>query len=359
MKKAFRLMYALLALLLFFKGGIPASAHPGNNESFSEIQEGTGKIMYTLRIDLTDLRIAVTPEDPEINLSTPEVLNRFITESRKEIEAYYHKNATMYADGFPLEGHISGIERIELKNFPFARITVEYPVREKPDHLILDYNLIFDDVDQWHVNYLTVNYGNKHNSMTFTYENREIELGELSLGQAMKMYLILGMEHLFTGIDHILFLLALLFGARSIKQIIFVVTSFTAAHSITLLLSCMHIVSLPSRIVESVIALSIAYVAIQNLVVKENRHNVWLAFGFGLIHGLGFAGTLSEMRLDIGQFIPSLLSFNAGIELGQIIIVLIMFPIIIYLRKVKWVIPSASIAISLVGVFWFVERAVM
>lgn len=355
--KAIRLIGAVLMLLLFFKDGATVSAHPGNNESFSEIHEEAGRILYTLRIDLTDLRIAVTPEDPEINLSTPEVLNRFITESRSEVETYLTDNFTIYADGLPMVGHIAGIELTEMKGFPFAKIITEYPVRDKPEHLILDYNLIFDDVDQWHVNYLTVNYGDKQNSMTFTYDIREAELGELSLLQAMKQYLWLGMEHLFTGIDHILFLLALLFGARSIKQILIVVTSFTVAHSITLFLSCLQIIVLPSRLVESIIALSIVYVAIQNLVLKKSRHNAWLAFGFGLVHGMGFAGTLSEMRLDIGQFIPSLLTFNAGIELGQLIIVLIMFPTLFYMRKVNWLIPAISVIISLVGLFWFVERA--
>ena len=180
--------------------------------------------------------------------------------------------------------------------------------------------------------------------------------------QSATQFLLLGLEHIFTGYDHILFVISLLFGAKTFKNILSLVTAFTIAHSITLILATLDIVQLPGRFIESAIALSIIYVALINIFNSDSKHQPWLAFGFGLIHGFGFAGILSEMRLDGSQLATSLLSFNIGIEIGQLIIVSLVFPIILWLRKftfkpVKWVIPGTSVAILAFGLIWFIERA--
>lgn len=180
--------------------------------------------------------------------------------------------------------------------------------------------------------------------------------------QSTKQFLLLGLEHIFTGYDHILFVISLLFGAKSIRNIFSLVTAFTIAHSITLALATLDIVQLPSRLVESAIALSIIYVALINIFNPNSKHQSWLAFVFGLIHGFGFAGILSEMRLDGSHLATSLLSFNIGIEIGQLIIVSVVFPILLWLKKltfkpIKWVIPGFSVAILAFGLVWFIERA--
>ncbi|MFS0778380.1 HupE/UreJ family protein [Neobacillus sp. 3P2-tot-E-2] len=173
---------------------------------------------------------------------------------------------------------------------------------------------------------------------------------------------MLGLIHIFTGYDHILFVISLLFGAKTIRHILGLVTGFTIAHSITLALATLDIVTLPSRFVESAIALSIIYVALMNIFNKDSNHQPWLAFGFGLIHGFGFAGILSEMRLDTNHMAASLLSFNIGIEIGQLLIVSVVFPLILWIKKltlkpILWVIPGTSVAILCFGLVWFIQRA--
>ncbi|WP_246079488.1 HupE/UreJ family protein [Paenibacillus piri] len=152
-----------------------------------------------------------------------------------------------------------------------------------------------------------------------------MKIGETSFLMKAKQFLLLGLEHIFTGYDHILFVISLLFGSRTVRHILSLVTAFTIAHSLTLVLATFEIISLPSKLVESAIALSIIYVALQNIFNQDSKHHPLIAFGFGLIHGFGFAGILTEMRLDGAHLATSLLFFNVGIELGQIIIVSLVF----------------------------------
>ncbi|EKN64755.1 hypothetical protein BABA_22743 [Neobacillus bataviensis LMG 21833] len=350
---------SLIVFLLAFSGlNVPVSfAHTGDSQAYSDISERDDVLQYILRVDMAELRIAVTPNDPEIGTNTPEVINQFVKNSKPEVETYLLSNIKLHGDGIPLEGKLTRLQAIEVNNRPFAEVILEYSQNHKPEYLALTYDMIFDDVDQWHTNFVTINHNGKNQNSVITYESREIQLGQVSFIRAIKQFFLLGVEHLITGYDHILFLLGLLIGARSIKQILKVVTAFTAAHTVTLILASMHIIMLPERFVESLIALSIIYVAINNVFNRNMKHNIWLAFGFGLIHGFGFAGSLSEMRMDGGHFMSSLLTFNLGIEMGQILFVLAIYPVIHYIRRVKWSIPAISASISLFGAVWFIQRA--
>jgi hydrogenase/urease accessory protein HupE len=174
-------------------------------------------------------------------------------------------------------------------------------------------------------------------------------------------FLILGVEHIFTGYDHILFIVGLLVIWRGTVNILKVVTAFTLAHSITLILATFSVVNLPSRLVESVIALSIAYVGIENIFVKNIERRWRLAFLFGLVHGFGFASVLAEMGLPSEGLVLSLLSFNVGVEVGQLAIVLVLYPLVYYANQRAYgnlLVKGSSLAIALMGVFWFVQRIV-
>jgi hypothetical protein len=192
-----------------------------------------------------------------------------------------------------------------------------------------------------------------------------------------KQYLVEGIWHIWIGFDHILFLLSLLlpavlvvrmrrwqgvarFGA-ALREVLWVVTSFTAAHSITLSLAALGLVSLPSRLVESAIALSVVLAAANNLwpVVEHRR---WLvAFGFGLIHGFGFASVLSELGLPADALVLSLLGFNAGVEVGQMAIVAAFLPLAFGLRNTRFYLRGVFVVGSwltmLVALMWLIERA--
>jgi hypothetical protein len=182
--------------------------------------------------------------------------------------------------------------------------------------------------------------------------------------EIVRQYLALGYTHILPkGLDHILFVLGLFLLSPRPKTMLLQVTAFTIAHSITLGLSIYGIVSLPSRIVEPLIALSIAYVAIENLFTRDLKPwRLALVFMFGLLHGLGFAGVLRGLGLPRGEFLTALLTFNLGVEGGQLtIIAAAMLAVAPFMRR-GWhrqrVVMPASLLIATVGLYWFVVRAV-
>jgi hypothetical protein len=188
-----------------------------------------------------------------------------------------------------------------------------------------------------------------------------------------------GVRHILTGVDHLLFLLSLLLPAVLLRQhrqwepvvhmrpalisVFKVVTAFTVAHSVTLTLAALDIVRLSSRLTESVIAASIIVAALNNIfpVVTESRARI--AFGFGLLHGFGFASVLADMGLPKGARLISLLSFNLGIELGQLAVVCTVMPIVYGLRSGifyrRAVMPWGSAAIATLALVWLVQRALL
>lgn len=169
----------------------------------------------------------------------------------------------------------------------------------------------------------------------------------------------LGMLHILTGYDHLLFLLALLLRKQTFKQYAAIITSFTIAHSITISLAVLGVITLPSRFVESVIAFSIVYVALENIFRKEIRHRWGLTFLFGLIHGLGFANILKEMNIPKSDLAVALVNFNIGIEVVQLALVLLVLPLLTYMFKLKsskMIIRIGSIIVAALGGFWLIER---
>ncbi len=172
----------------------------------------------------------------------------------------------------------------------------------------------------------------------------------------------LGVEHIFAGIDHLAFLLALLLVGGEPKRVLRLVTSFTLAHSITLGATALGWVQLGPSMqtwVECAIAASIVWVAIENLVLKEHRHRVWLTFAFGLVHGFGFASVLLDLGLGENA-VAALAGFNLGVEAGQAAVVLAAYPLlrIVSRRPVveRWTLRLGSGAVLAVGTFWVVTR---
>jgi hypothetical protein len=182
-------------------------------------------------------------------------------------------------------------------------------------------------------------------------------------GDVVWYYLKLGFQHIIPqGFDHILFVAGLCLLSTKIKTILWQATAFTVAHSITLALSMKNIIVAPPAVVEPIIALSILFVAIENLILSELKPwRIAIVFLFGLIHGMGFASSLNEIGLPPNKFYTSILSFNIGVELGQVAIITAMFLLIIIpLRNSKgyrkMIVYPLSILIGLVAAYWTVER---
>ncbi len=191
-------------------------------------------------------------------------------------------------------------------------------------------------------------------------------LKDASGGEIFWFYTKLGITHIIPkGFDHILFVTSLCLLSTSIKTILWQASAFTVAHSITLALSVKGYFVAPGTIVEPIIALSIVFVAIENIIVSELKAwRILIVFMFGLIHGMGFASALNETGIPPNGFIESILSFNLGVEIGQVIVILIVFGLVIIpFGKMKdykkRVVLPISVVIALIAAYWTVERIML
>ena len=185
-----------------------------------------------------------------------------------------------------------------------------------------------------------------------------------SLGAIIPRYLGLGFTHILPhGLDHILFILGLFFLARDAFTLLLQTTLFTMAHSFTLGLALFGWVEVPTQVVEVAIALSITFIAVENLFQDRlSRWRPWMVFGFGLVHGLGFTHTFQATSVEPGMLVPALFSYNVGIELGQLVVVGLAFVAVSawwrYERYREFISRPASAVIAVVGFYWAVERSV-
>ena len=209
--------------------------------------------------------------------------------------------------------------------------------------------------------------------VTFTDHNNDVFEGLMNLKEPRLLvpikkqsipssYLTLGIDHLISGIDHVLFILGLMFLVSGTINMIKTITAFTVAHSITLGLSVLDLISLPQATVEAVIALTIVFLALEISENKQYKSTPWLiAFGFGLLHGLGFANALTEIGIANEQLLFSLLFFNLGIEAGQLLMIPI-FGVLIWLaykfNKYNQSATCVSYMLGIMGFFWLINRTI-
>jgi HupE / UreJ protein len=187
--------------------------------------------------------------------------------------------------------------------------------------------------------------------------------GQVGPWQTFLDYTFVGFDHIVPkGLDHILFVLGLFFLSTRLSPILWQVSAFTLAHTVTLALGALGYVTIPASIVEPIIAASIVFIAVENLFASGlTRWRPYIVFGFGLLHGLGFASVLGEFGLPEDAFLPALIGFNVGVEVGQLMVILSAFVLVGFWFSAKsWYKPyvanMASAAIAAVGAYWFVER---
>jgi hypothetical protein len=259
--------------------------------------------------------------------------------------------------------------------YAVVRFVAECP--KPPSSLELTYSLFFD-VDPQHKGLLRLEYQGTTTTGIFSPDksSQHFDLTKTSLLQQFLDYAKEGVWHIWIGYDHIMFLLALLLPAvlvRSHKhweaaakfrpafiEVLKIVTAFTVAHSITLSLATLGIVTLPSRLVESAIAASVVLAALNNIFPLFEGKRWMVAFFFGLIHGFGFASVLADLGLPQGALLLALVGFNLGVEGGQLTIVSIFLPLAFWLRGTgfyrRWVLIGGSLAITLLASVWLIER---
>jgi len=189
------------------------------------------------------------------------------------------------------------------------------------------------------------------------------DAGENAVAAGFGTFLLLGIRHIITGYDHLLFLFGLLLGCRRVKPMLGIITAFTLAHSLTLGMAATNVVRLPSALVEATIAASIVAVGVENLWRGDDlKARIWVTFAFGLVHGFGFAGALRETGLGLGAvpLLVPLAGFNLGVEIGQITVAAFLLPLLLALRRrealARVALPALSVLVVLIGAFWLVQR---
>lgn len=301
--------------------------------------------------------------------------------AEKDLEPFRERIAALVAGGLALEINGSAVpaeavameavfEEIpptDVRVLAKVRQTFRFRSAEDVERITLSYHL-FSELVRNHRAVMTVAWGDRTREFVL-FGRSELKLRAETLDTrwwaSIPAFFGWGVHHIFIGFDHIVFLLALLLGSRKLSDIVKVATSFTAAHSLTLLLSALDVIRIPVRVTEALIAISIIYVAIENFFLKDGRHRWMLAFGFGLVHGLGFSGSLSDLLTD--RIVVPLLSFNLGIEIGQLAILAVAYPLFRALQRApdetgaalrrRRLVLAGSAPILLLGFGWLIERA--
>lgn len=343
------LVIALLAGLVF--GGGSAGAHQ-QGVSYSDVEVGEGRARYDLVLSIHDLAADV---DGDGVVSEEEVLHRY-----PQLRSAFERALTVEAGGqaCPLLLQDFSIEPDELVLFRLRGACPDaMPVR------IAVRLRILSDVDGY--NLAKIRAAGVFAEHIFTRTAGEVTLGAPGasaegLAATFRRFFVLGVEHIATGYDHVLFLLALLLVGGGLRSLVAIVTAFTVAHSVTLSLAVLDVMQLPPRLVESAIALSIAWVALENLLIDQSRGRWRITFGFGLMHGFGFASILRAMHLPREGLIASLLAFNLGVEAGQLVVVLLSYPLVVLIQRSphrRLLIGLTSGAILVLALWWFFQRA--
>jgi HupE / UreJ protein len=360
---------AALALLA------PAASAHKPSDSYLSLSAGERQVTGRWDIALRDLEHALgLDRDGDGAITWGEVRAR-----QRDIAAYALARLALRSAGAacataPIE---QLVDRHSDGAYAVLRFIADCPAPIGP--LEIAYDLLFD-LDPLHRGLVQVASGELAQTSIFSPERRtwRVQLGRPDLGQQFVTYLREGVWHIWIGIDHILFLLCLLLpaawrrpesseepgrhGAPVLGEIVKVVTAFTVAHSMTLGLAALGVVELPSRLVESAIAASIVFAALNNVYPLCTRRLWLVAFGFGLIHGFGFASVLADLALPQHTLLLALLGFNLGVEIGQLAVVGLFLSLCWALRRLdvvwpRWAAPVPAWTIGAIAALWFVERA--
>ena len=363
-----RILLAIVLLLL----SMPAWAHKPS-DSYLSLTVQQVRVEGRWDIALRDLNDAIGLDgDGNGEITWGEVRSR-----HNQIAAYAlsrltvtsgGRGCTAQATGHLIDHHTDGAYAVLL-------FTATCPVPIKTLHA--DYRLLFD-LDAQHKGLLRLTHGPVTTTAIFSQETsaQQFTIGEGAVWRQVRQYFHEGVWHIWLGFDHLLFLLTLLLPAvlvridhvwqavekfsSALREVVSIVTAFTVAHSLTLSLATLGIVQLPSRMVESAIAASVVLAGVANLYPGIAQRRWVVAFVFGLIHGFGFAGVLSDLGLPQDSLLVSLVSFNIGVEIGQLAVVVLFLPLAYGFRRSSSyqpiVVQAGSAAVIVVALLWLVER---
>ena len=350
---ATRWLLSLLTALVILAGGRAAVAHT-TMTGLARVTIDGQRITYSLSV--------VTSEIPKESAAAIAAASAGTASAAEEVAAIVRGAVSMSVDGAACT---KGRVRIQESRVAEGRAVLELELAcpREPGRLRLR--------EEWK-NWLGEHYGSLV-SLQRGSTSRELRIDQEAPEHSVSFdetaptgwidFIAMGIEHILGGIDHLLFLLALLAPAQRLWSVVKIVTAFTVAHSLTLSLAVLGWVDVPSAIVEPLIAASIVAVAAENLLMAREPSWRWLlAFGFGLVHGLGFAGALTALELNTASLMRALVGFNVGVEIGQLIAIAIAFPLVLWAgapQRLPRLARVLSIIVLAAGGWWLVERTLL
>ena len=352
-------MRRLLAagVIVLLGAAVPAAAHPAPF-SYLDIRLRAGALDVSVVIHAFDVAHELRV-DPIERVLDPAMLRS----SGEAIAALLNGRLQVMVDGAPL-GPAVWSPPEPIADRQSVRLRTSYALASPPGVITVSaYLFPYDPVHQTFVN---VYEGDELVTQAILDQTRtgfdHITGTRQGTVAVIRKFVASGIHHILIGPDHMLFLVGLLLLGGTLRRLILVVSAFTLAHSITLSLAALNVLDPPARIVEPVIALSIVFIGVDNLVVRGGRDiRGWIAFAFGFVHGFGFAGVLREMGLESRALVWSLLSFNLGVEIGQLFVVVVVAAALAALRTRsetagRRLAFAGSIGVIAAGTFWFFER---
>ncbi len=350
-------LVAFAALAVLLGVALPAAAHPVPF-SYLDVQIEPGAIDLTLVVHVFDAAHELGVNPPELLLD-PSVLGP----QGDKLVALLRSRLQIAAGGVMLTGgNWSAPE--PLPDRQSVRLRARYQTGGVPGSVTVTATLFpYDRAHQTFLNFYEDGALTSQAILDGNHPQLEYFTGSRQgVFAVIRKFVPAGIHHILIGPDHLLFLVGLLLLGGSFRRLLLVVSSFTLAHSITLSLAALNLVTPPARVIEPAIALSIVYVGVDNLMVGRGRDvRAWIAFTFGFIHGFGFANVLREMNLPSRALGWSLFSFNLGVEIGQLLVVVLVASALMALRSRneaagRRLALAGSLAVILVGAFWFVQR---
>jgi HupE/UreJ protein len=341
----------LAGLALLVLTATPTGAHTGGSTGYATITIEDARVRYQVTLWPAALPATVGEQIRRAHAGDPAKRDRLIQVIREKVG--------VVADGGRCEPR-PGEFRTGPSPGDSVILTVEFTCPGRGREVLIRDD-VFDVLGPDHHTLARIDIPARTLQFAFSPDARETRVSLLGAAGGTASFVWLGIEHILTGWDHLLFLLMLLLRGGGWLSLLKIVTAFTIAHSITLSLAALDLVALPDRLVEAVIALSIGAVAAENLFLQPVVARRWLvSFCFGLVHGFGFSSALRELGLPRHNLFLSLFGFNAGVELGQAMVVAVALLVLVWLGRTRWeprVIWSSSLAVLLVSLVLFVERA--
>lgn len=346
---------------------VPASAHDATSTAYVDVR-GTGtRIEATLDLEYDLLMKSAWLYAEAYDAEGRAEQLRQLAKNADAVTEYVTGRFAVTHDDEPCTPRLTRDADVHTRGTrPFAVLTLAYDCPAGTDGAYTVSSALFPDTESFvHSTRTIVHFDidGRRGSQALTAAEPTLKTDEHQRPHQIAEFFLLGTEHLLFGLDHVLFLVSLLIGARGLRDVLLTATAFTAAHSVTFLLAATGVVTVPGAVVEPVIAASIAAVALAGFVLRDRegtgRLRLPVVFLFGLVHGLGFAGALGIDESRSWELLLSLLSFNVGIEAAQLAVIGAVFPLLVLLRRTpahRWALPAMTAPIVVVSLYWCWNR---